>query len=171
MATYGYTANSATPAASANIQTDKIRIVTSTAPIQFTTSYPNVAGNGTVTCATSSPNVSGSGTAFTSQLAVGYWIGNATGTTVGVVQSITNSGNLVLTANANVVIAGAAYTISPYGVPYTVANANSQLVPSNTVLNSVIVGQGNVVSSKCKYTFHYNRTWHAACTNWYFWLP
>lgn len=145
MASYSYTA-SGSATASANIQTDRVRISTTTSPIQITTSYPNVSGNGTVTCATTSPNVTGSGTAFTTQIGVGYWIGNATGVTVGVVKSITNSGNLVLTANAAVAIGGAGYKINPYGVPYSVATANSEIIPANTTRNTVIVGQGNVVS-------------------------
>lgn len=145
MASYVYTAGSSANA-SANIQTDKVRIATSSSPVQFTVSYPNVSGNGTVTCATNSPNVAGSGTAFTSQLGVGYWIGNATGSTVGVVKSITNNGNLVLIANAAVAITGAGYKINPYGVPYSVATANSEIIPANTTRNSIVVGQGNIVS-------------------------
>jgi hypothetical protein len=53
---------------------------------------------------------------------------------------------LTLTANAAVAISGATARYNPYGVPYTVADANSTIIPANTVLNSVIVGQGNVVS-------------------------
>jgi hypothetical protein len=145
MASYVYTAGSSA-AASANIQTDKVRIATTSSPVQFTTSYPNVSGNGTVTCATNSPNVAGSGTAFTSQLGVGYWIGNATGSTVGVVKSITNNGNLILAANAAVAITGAGYKINPWGVPYSTVTANSEIIPANTTRNSIVVGQGNVVS-------------------------
>ena len=52
MASYAYTANSATAEASANIATDKIRIATSNVGVQFTTSFPNVALTGNVTCAT-----------------------------------------------------------------------------------------------------------------------
>ena len=57
MTTYAYTANIATPAASANIATDKVRIATSNAAIQYTTSYPNVALTGTVTCTTNSSTI------------------------------------------------------------------------------------------------------------------
>lgn len=145
MASYVYTA-SGSVAASANIATDKVRIATTSGPIQYTTSFPNVAVTGTVTCATNSPNVTGSGTAFTTQLKKGYWLGNATGNTVGIVQSITDDTHLVLTGNAAVAISGAGATYNPYGVPYTVATANSSIIPANTTLNSVTVGQGNIVS-------------------------
>jgi len=60
MASYAYTANSATAAASANIATDKARISTSNVAIQFTTSFPNVAVTGTVTAATNSATITGS---------------------------------------------------------------------------------------------------------------
>ena len=33
-----------------------------------------------------------------------------------------------------------------YGVPYTIATANSEMIPPNSVNNSIIVGQGNIVS-------------------------
>ena len=88
MTSYAYTANIATPAASANIATSKISIATSNVGIQFTTSYPNVALTGTVTCATTSEVVTGSGTAFLSELNIGAWIGNTSGSTVGIVDSI-----------------------------------------------------------------------------------
>ena len=144
MASYVYTA-SGSVAASANIATDKVRIATTSA-IQYTTSFPNVALTGTVTCATNSNVVTGSGTSFTTQLNVGAWIGNTAGNTVGIVQSIANNTSLVLTANAAVAIAGATARYNPYGVAYSVADANSTIVPANTVLNNVTVGQGNIVS-------------------------
>ena len=146
MTTYAYTANIATPAASANIATDKVRIATSNAAIQYTTSYPNVALTGTVTCATTSNTVTGSGTLFLTELGIGYWIGNTTGNSAGVVKSIASNTSLTLTANAAVAITAATARLSPYGVPYTVANANSEVIPANTVENSIIVGQGNIVS-------------------------
>lgn len=145
MASYVYTANSSAQQ-SANIATDKIRIATTSSPIQYTTSFPNVAMTGTVTCATNSPTVSGSGTSFSTQLAVGTWIGNTSGATVGIVASIANNTSLTLTANAAVAISGATARYNPYGVPYTVVNANSEIIPSNTVETSIIVGQGNIVS-------------------------
>ena len=145
MASYVYTASSSANA-SANIQTDKVRIATTSSPVQVIASYPNVAGAGTVTCATNSNAVVGSSTTFTTELNTGYWIGNATGTTVGIVQSVKDDGNIVLTANAGVAISGAGYTINPFGVPYKVANANSTIIPANSVNNSFIVGQGNIVS-------------------------
>jgi hypothetical protein len=146
MTTYAYTANTATAAASANIATDKVRIATSNAAIQYTTSFPNVALTGTVTCATNSNTVTGSGTLFLTELGIGYWIGNTTGNSAGVVKSIASNTSLTLTANAAVAITAATARLSPYGVPYTVANANSQVIPANTVENSIIVGQGNIVS-------------------------
>jgi len=145
MASYVYTA-SGSATASANIATDKVRIATTASPIQYTTSFPNVALTGTVTCATNSNTVTGSGTAFLSQLNIGAWIGNTAGSTVGIVQSIANNTSLTLTANAAVAISGATARYNPYGVPYTVADANSTIIPANTVQNSIIVGQGNVVS-------------------------
>lgn len=148
MSSYGYTATGSAEA-SANIATDKVRISTIT-PIHFEVSYPNVAGTGTVTCATTSATVTGSGTTFTTAgvgyLAPGYWVGNATGTTVGIVSSVTSATVATLRANANVAITAAGYTSSPYGVAYTIATANSRIAPGNTELNSVIVGQGNIVS-------------------------
>ena len=101
---------------------------------------------GTVTCATNSNVVTGSGTSFLSQLNIGAWIGNTAGSTVGIVQSIANNTSLTLTANAAVAISGATARYNPYGVAYTVANSNSELIPPNTVNNSIIVGQGNIVS-------------------------
>jgi len=145
MASYVYTAGSSANA-SANIQTDKVRIATTSSPVQIVASYPNVAGAGTVTCATTSPTVTGSSTTFTTQLNTGYWIGNATGATVGIVKSVANNTSFTLTANAAVAISGAGYTINPFGVPYQVANANSIIVPANSVNNSFIVGQGNILS-------------------------
>jgi len=148
MATYAYTA--ATVAASANLATDKVRIST-TSPVQFVASYPNVSGTGTITTSVSNANVTGSGTTFTTPntvgyLAPGYWIGNATGATVGIVATVANATFATLTTNGAVAIAGAGYKVNPYGVPYQEANANSQMVPGNTQYNSVYVGQGNVIS-------------------------
>ena len=141
MTTYAYTANIATPAASANIATDKVRIATSNAAIQYTTSYPNVALTGTVTC-----TITGSGTLFLTELGIGYWIGNTTGNSVGIVKSIASNTSLTLVANASVAITATTARYSPYGVPYTVANANSEVIPANSTNNSITVGQGNIVS-------------------------
>ena len=145
MSSYVYTANSSAQS-SANIQTDKVRIATTSSPIQVVASYPNVAVTGSVTANTSSKIVTGSGTSFLSQVNVGAWIGNATGATVGIVASIANNISLTLTANANVVLAGATATVNPFGVPYTAATANSEIIPANTTRNSFYVGQGNIVS-------------------------
>jgi hypothetical protein len=146
MASYAYTANSATAAASANIATEKIRIATSNVGIQFATSFPNVALTGNVTCATNSTTVTGAGTSFSTELAVGSWIGNTTGANVGIVKAIANNTSLTLTANSAVAIANTTARYNPYGVPYTIATANSEMIPPNTVNNSIIVGQGNIVS-------------------------
>lgn len=145
MASYVYTATS-TATASANILTDKVRIATTESPIHYTTSFPNVALSGTVTSATNSNTVTGVGTSFTTQLNVGAWIGNTSGNTVGIVDSIANNTSLTLTANAAVAIAGATARYNPYGVPYSIADANSTIIPANTIERSVIVGQGNIVS-------------------------
>ena len=145
MASYVYTANSYAQA-SANIATDKVRIATTTSAIQFVASYPKVTGTGTVTAATSSKVITGNGTSFSSQVGVGYWIGNATGVTVGIVDSVGNNTSLTLTANANVAITANAFTINPFGVPYQVATANSEIIPANGTERSVYVGQGNVIS-------------------------
>jgi len=146
MASYAYTANSATAATSANIATSKISIATSNVAIQYTTSFPNVALTGTVTAATNTATVTGSGTLFLSELNIGAWIGNTTGNTAGIVKAIANNTSLTLTANSAVAISSATARYSPYGVAYTVANANSTMIPANTVDNSIIVGQGNIVS-------------------------
>jgi hypothetical protein len=145
MASYVYTANN-TAQPSANIATDKIRIATTESPIHYTTSFPNVALTGTITCATNSPNVTGDSTSFTTELTVGSWIGNTSGNTVGIVASIANNTSLTLTANAEVAISNTTARYNPYGVPYTVATANSAIIPANTVDNNIIVGQGNIVS-------------------------
>ena len=113
MASYAYTASSAV-ATSGNIATDKVQIATTSA-IQYTTSFPNVALTGTVTCATNSNVVTGSGTAFLSQLNIGAWVGNTGGTTVGVVQSIANNTSLVLTvAGGNPTAGNSIMTVGVY---------------------------------------------------------
>ena len=145
MTSYVYTAGSSANA-SANITTSKVRISTTSSPIQVVSSFPNVAVTGTVTCTTGNAVVTGSGTSFLTQLNVGAWVGNATGVTVGIIKAIANATSLTLTANANVAITGAGATYNPYGVPYTVATANSMIIPANSVDNSFIVGKGNIVS-------------------------
>jgi hypothetical protein len=146
MASYVYTATSSAQQ-SANIATDKIRISTTSSPIQYTTSFPNVALTGTITAATNSTTITGSGTSFSTQLAVGTWIGNTAGSTVGIVASIANNTSLTLTTNATVAVGpGGTARYNPYGVPYSVVTANSTIIPANTVESSIIVGQGNIVS-------------------------
>ena len=145
--------SSGTTATSANIATDKVRIATTANSILFAVGYPNIAATGTVTTLTNSKTVTGVSTTFLSELNVGWWVGNSTGTTVGVVQSIANNTSLTLTANAEIALTGDSITISPYGVPYVddvLDPSNcpraSGIVPSNTVLNDVYVGQGNVIT-------------------------
>jgi hypothetical protein len=145
MASYVYTA-SGSANASANIATDKVRIATTSSPIHFTNSFPNVALTGTVTCSTGSAVITGSGTLFVSELNIGAWIGNNAGTTVGVVAAIHNNTSLTLSANAEVAIAGATAKYNPFGVPYTIATANSEIIPANSTERTIIVGQGNIVS-------------------------
>ena len=145
MASYVYTPSSAVTT-SGNIATDKVQIATTDTAIQYTTSFPNVALTGTVTCATNSSTVTGSGTLFLSQLNVGAWIGNTTGNTAGIVKAIASNTSLTLIANSAVAISSATARYSPYGVAYSVATANSTMIPANTVDNSIIIGQGNIVS-------------------------
>jgi hypothetical protein len=145
MASYVYTA-SGTAQQSAIIGTDKIQIATTSSPIQYTTSFPIVTLTGTITSATTTATVTGSGTAFLSQLNVGAWIGNATGSTVGIVKAIISNTSLTLTTNAAVAVFGAPAQYNPYGVASTVATTNSTIIPANTVNNNIIVGQGNIVS-------------------------
>jgi hypothetical protein len=152
MSTYIYESNNETQT-STTIATDKVRISTTTNSILFATGFPNTSGTGTVTAATNSATVTGSSTTFTTQLGQGYWIGNSTGITVGIVESIANNTSLTLTTNANVAITTAGFTYSPYGQPYVddvLDPSNcpraSGIVPSNTVLNTVFVGQGNVIT-------------------------
>jgi len=145
MASYVYTA-SGSANASANIATDKVRIATTSSPIHFTNSFPNVALTGTVTCSTGSAVITGSGTLFVSELNIGAWIGNTSGNTVGIVAAIHNDTSLTLSANAAVAIAGATARYNPFGVAYTIATANSEIIPANSTERTIIVGQGNIIS-------------------------
>jgi hypothetical protein len=138
---------------SANLATDKIRIATTDNPILYAVGYPNVAGTGNITSAINSSTVTGNSTSFTTELGVGYWIGNSTGSTVGIVKSIANANSLILTTNATTALSDEEFTYTPYGVPYvddTLDPSNcpraSGIIPSNTVENSIFVGQGNVVA-------------------------
>jgi len=126
--------------------TDKIRISTTGVAVHISTGYPRVAGTGTATAATNSVTVTGSGTAFNTQLSVGAWIGNTTGTTVGIVSSIANATSLTLTANAGVALSNVAYTFNNAGVPYAIATQQSQIYSAQDQFNSVYCGQGNVVA-------------------------
>jgi hypothetical protein len=146
MASYVYTANSVSQQ-SANIATDKIRISLTTSSIHAVTGYPRVVGTGTATAATNSVTVTGVGTAFDTQLEIGGWIGNTTGTTVGIISSIANATSLTLTANAGVALSNVAYTFNNAGVPYAIATQNTEIY-SYAVgsYNTVYCGQGNVVA-------------------------
>jgi len=151
MTTYVYDSSN-TVTTSANIGTDRIRIAT-VEPILYAVGYPNTAGTGNITSSTVSAVIEGNGTSFTTELNSGYWIGNASGVTVGIVSSIANNTSLTLRTNANIEIADAEFTYSPYGVPYiddTLDPSNcptaSGIIPGNTIVNTVIVGQGNVVT-------------------------
>ena len=145
MASYVYTGNLVSQQ-SANIATDKIRITTTGTGIHVTTGYPRVAGTGTATAATNSATVTGVGTAFNTQLSVGAWIGNTTGTTVGIVSSIANATSLTLTANAGVALSNVAYTFNNAGVPYAIANQQTQIFSAQGQYNTVYCGQGNVLA-------------------------
>lgn len=145
MASYVYTASgSATD--SANVATDKVRIATTTSAIQYEAGFPLTAATGNITCDTANLAVIGNGTAFLTELQVGYWIGNSTGATTGIVSSIQDDENLTLIAVAEIDMTDEAYSYNPYGVAPAIATANSTIIPANTVERSIIVGQGNVVS-------------------------
>lgn len=145
MASYVYTATSSATD-SANIATDKVRIATTNSAIHYETGFPVTLATGNITCDTGNVDVVGTGTQFTTELQVGYWIGNSAGNTVGVVSSITDDGNLVLTTNAAIDITDEEFSYSPYGVAPAIATGNSTIIPANTVERSIIVGQGNVVN-------------------------
>jgi len=152
MSTYVFNTSNASVTTSANIATDRVRIAT-VESILYAVGFPNTAGTGDITAATNTVNVTGNGTSFTTQLNEGYWIGNATGATVGIVSAIANNTSLTLTANATVAISDDVFTYSPYGVPYvddvldpSSCPTASGIIPANTIVNTVIVGQGNVVT-------------------------
>jgi hypothetical protein len=145
MASYVYTGNLVSQQ-SAVIATDKIRISTTGTGIHAVTGYPRVAGTGTATAATNSVTVTGVGTAFNTQLEIGAWIGNTTGTTVGIVANIANATSLTLVANAGVALSNVAYTFNNAGVPYAIATQQSAIFSANDSYNSVYCGQGNVVA-------------------------
>jgi len=146
MSSYVYTANSAFQT-TANLGTDKIRIATTTSAIQYDTGSPKVIGTGTIAVATTSKTVTGTSTQFTTEVQIGQWLsGNTTNLILGQVASIANNTSLTLTANASINNASVAYAISPTSDGFALATTNSSIIPANTTLNSVIVGQGNVVS-------------------------
>jgi hypothetical protein len=145
MASYVYTGNLVSQQ-SANIATDKIRIATTGVGIHAVTGYPRVTGTGTATAATNTTEVTGVGTAFSTQLTVGAWIGNTTGSTVGIVANIANATSLTLTGNAVVALSNTVYTFNNAGVPFAIATQNSEIYSPSDVFNSVYCGQGNVVA-------------------------
>ena len=137
---------------SANITTDKIRISTE-GPVLFAVGFPQVEGTGTITCDIGNFSVIGNGTVFTTELGLGWWIGDGNGNTVGIVNSIEDNGNLTLTTLAGSNISHDVFTINKYGVPFvdivlhpSSCPTASGIIPSGGTFNSVIVGQGNVVS-------------------------
>ena len=145
MTTYSYTA-SGTVQRSANLATDKIRIATTTA-VRYVTGSPKVLGTGTIDVATTSNAVVGTTTAFLTEVSVGQWLcGNTTNAAIGQVLSIADDGNLVLTANSSITGATEAFSIAPTSSGFALADANSAIIPANSTWNSIIVGQGNVVS-------------------------
>jgi len=79
-------------------------------------------------------------------LEIGAWIGNTTGTTVGIVANIANATSLTLVANAGVALSNVTYTFNNAGVPYAIATQQSQIFPAQGQYNSVYCGQGNVVA-------------------------
>lgn len=152
MTTYVYNSSNTSVTTSANIATDRVRIAT-IEPILYAVGFPNTAGTGNLTTVTNSANIVGIGTSFTTELGTGYWIGNASGVTIGTVFSVTNNTSLTLTANANIALTDEGFTYSPYGVPYiddtldpSSCPTASGIIPANTMVNTVIVGQGNVVT-------------------------
>lgn len=152
MATYLFNSSNASTTTSANIATDKVRIAT-VGSILYATGFPNVSGNGTATSVTNSKTFTGVSTSFLTQLGNGYWLGNSTGSTIGIVASIQSDTSLTLTANAQVAITGGTYKYSPYGTRYVDDALNiagspnsSGILPAGTIANSIIVGQGNVVT-------------------------
>jgi hypothetical protein len=146
MASYTYTANAAFQQ-SANSATDKIRIATTTSAINYHTGSPKVIGTGTIAVATTTKTVTGTSTQFTAEVTIGQWLsGNTTNLILGQVASIANNTSLTLTANASTTNASVAYCISPTSDGFALATANSSIIPANSTNNSIIVGQGNVVS-------------------------
>jgi hypothetical protein len=114
--------------------------------INVTNSNVTLTNANITTANITTANITGVATFFTTQLNVGAWIGNTTGSNVGIIKAIANNTSLTLTANASVAIANTTARYNPFGVAYTVATANSEFIPPNTIMNSVIVGQGNIVS-------------------------
>jgi hypothetical protein len=100
----------------ANIYIEPInRPQKSTQLVNRTITTSNVAATGTVTASTSSATISGVGTTFLTQLAEGLVVLNNANTVVGTIQSISSNTSLTLTANANVVVSGAAFRYSSAG--------------------------------------------------------
>lgn len=151
MTSYIYDTITDSVTTSAVIQTDKVRIATLDA-VMYAVGFPNTSGTGNIITTTDSITITGDATIFTTQLGKGYWIGDSTGNTIGIVNSIANNTSLTLTANAAIEVTDDVFTYSPYGVPYVddvlddTDTRSSGIIPANTTLNSVIVGQGNVVT-------------------------
>jgi hypothetical protein len=145
MTSYTYTANAAFQQ-SANIATDKIRIATTTSAINYQTGAPRVLGTGSIAVGSDSNVITGSGTQFTTELEIGQWLCVSTNNLIlGQVANIANNVFATFTANA-LASASANFAIASTSDGFALATANSSIIPANTVENSVIVGQGNVVS-------------------------
>jgi hypothetical protein len=84
----------------------------------------NLSPSGTVTCTKTSNVVTGVNTKFVNNFSRGSYIANSTGVFVGFVSYVSNNNSMVLTANANVAIAGGNYRAIQY-YPNLVYNYNS----------------------------------------------
>lgn len=111
--------------------------VSSSIPVVTGPVNNRIPRTGTITSTTGSPNVVGVGTLFTTELAVGAIIKDATGTTIGTVQTITDDLNLVLTANGATAVTGAAYTV---GLFYTVTFNEPVTAASITAADFALTG-------------------------------
>lgn len=85
--------------------------------VNRTITTSNVAGTGTITTSTSSTSVTGVGTTFSSQLAEGLVLLNASNVYVGTIQSISSNTSLTLTSNANVDLSGLGFEYRSAGQP------------------------------------------------------
>lgn len=95
------------------------------------------AGTGTITTATNSTAVTGVGTAFTTELVAGYTLKNSSGTTIGIISSITSNTAAVLVAVASVAVTAGTYNIANPGITIAgIALTNSQVDANFMRLNN-----------------------------------